>query len=89
MLKPDLQYQGRHDLPQKDARQSADPQGNRNDTHGETCSSTMDFRIQGFPQPAARKEDANRKEIVKELIQKFENHPNRVSLMEDLNKTEV
>ena len=89
MLKPNLQDQGRHDLPQKDARQSADPQGNSNDTHGQTCSSTVDYRIQGIPQSAVRKEDANSREIVKELIQKFENHPNRVSLMEDLNMTEV
>ena len=48
----------------------------------------MDYPIQGIPQSAVRKEDAHRNEIVKELIQKFENHFNRASFMEDLNKTE-
>ena len=37
---------------------------------------------------AVQEEDSNRKETVKRQIQQFENHPNRDSLMEDLNKTE-
>ena len=65
MLKPNPQYQGRHDLRQKDARQSADQQGKGNVSYGETRGGTVDFRIQGFPQSAVRKEDANRNEIVK------------------------
>ena len=88
VLKPNPQFQGRHDLPQKDARQSADPQGKGNVSNGETRCGTVEHRIQGIPQSAVRKEDANRNEIVKELIQKFENNFNRASFMEDLRKTE-
>ena len=88
VLSPNPQFQGRHDLPQKDARQSADPQGKGNVSNGETRCGTVDYRIQGIPQSAVRKEDANRNEIVKELSQKFENHFNRASFMEDLSKTE-
>ena len=35
-----------------------------------------------------QKEDSNRKEIVKRLIQQFENHPNSDSSIQDLKKTE-
>ena len=50
----------------------------------ETSPGNIDYRIQGFPHSTVQKEDSNRKEIVKILIQLFENHP----LTEDLNKTE-
>ena len=54
----------------------------------ETCRGNVDYRIQGIPHSTVQKEDSNRKEIVKILIQQFENHPNRDSLIEDLNKIE-
>ena len=54
----------------------------------ETRRGNVDYRIQGKPHSTLQKEDSNRKEIVKRLIQQFETHPNRDSLMEDLNKTE-
>ena len=54
----------------------------------ETCRGNVDYRIQGTPHSAIQKENSNRKEIVKRLIQHFENHPNRDSPIEDLNKTE-
>ena len=37
--------------------------------------------FKGFPHSTVQKEDSNRKEIVKRLIQQFEIHPNRDSLM--------
>ena len=54
----------------------------------ETCRGNVDYRIQGLPHSTVQKEDSNRKEIVKRLIQQFENYPHRDSLIEDLNKTE-
>ena len=35
----------------------------------------VDCRIQGFPHSAVQKEDFNRKEMVKRLIQQLETHP--------------
>ena len=52
----------------------------------ETCRGNVDYRIPGIPHSIVQKEDSNRKETVKRLIQQFENHPNRDSLMQDLNK---
>ena len=49
----------------------------------ETCRGDVGYRIQGIPHSTVQKE-----EIVKRLIQQFENHLNRDSLVEDLNKTE-
>ena len=54
----------------------------------ETCRGNIDHRIQGFPHSTVQKEDSNRREIEKRLVQQFENHPNRDSLMEEVNKTE-
>ena len=54
----------------------------------ETCRGNVDSRIPGFPHSTLQKEDSNRKETVKRLIQQFENHPNRDSLIQHLNKTE-
>ena len=54
----------------------------------ETRLGIVDYRIQGKPHSTVQKEDSNRKEIEQRLIQQFENHPNRDSLIEDLNKTE-
>ena len=46
----------------------------------ETCRNA-DHRIPGIPHSTVQKEDTNRKETVKRLIQQFENHPNRDSFM--------
>ena len=54
----------------------------------ETCRGNVDYTIQGIPHSAVLKEDSNRKETVKRLIQQFENHPICDSLLEDLSKTE-
>ena len=37
---------------------------------------------------ADQQQDTNRRETVKRLIQQFENHPNKESFLQDLNKTE-
>ena len=94
VLTPNLHYQGGHDLHQPKARPSADLQSKQSemceDTRGTKCgetrSNTVDYRIQCIPHSAVLKEDTDRREIVKKLIQKFENHPNRDSLIEDLNE---
>ena len=46
------------------------------------------IRIPGTPHSTVQEEDPHRKETVKRLIQQFENHPNRDSLIQDLNKTD-
>ena len=45
----------------------------------DTRRGNVDYRTQGIPHLTVQKEDSNRKEIVKRLIQQFENHPNRDS----------
>ena len=55
---------------------------------GKPVAGNVDYRLPGIPHSTVRKEDTNRKEIVTRLIQQFENHPNRDSLIQDLNKTE-
>ena len=54
----------------------------------EICRGNVDYRIPGMPHSTVQKEDSNRKETMKRLIQQFENHPNRCSFTQDLNKTE-
>ena len=54
----------------------------------ETCRGNVEHRLPGIPHSTVQKEDTNRKETVKRLIQQSENHLNRDSLMQDMNKTE-
>ena len=54
----------------------------------ETCRGNVDYRILVIPHPTVQKEDSKSKETVKRLIQQFENHPNRDSLIQDLIKTD-
>ena len=74
---------GRQDPPNPEARKSTDK-------YKETSRGNVDYRIPGIPHSTVQdqEEDSNRKETVKRLIQQFENHPNRDSLIQDLNKTE-
>ena len=53
----------------------------------ESCRGNVEYRISRFPHSTVQKEDTNRKETVKRLIQQFENHPKRDSLKQDFNKT--
>ena len=78
---------GRQGLPNPDARKSTDHQGEQS-VYRETCRGNVDYRIPSIPHSTVQKEDTNRKETVKRLIQQFENHPCHDSLIEDLNKTE-
>ena len=55
------------------------PEESQRGEYRETCRGNVDFRTQGIPHSTVQKEDSNRKEIVKRLIQQFENHPNRDS----------
>ena len=48
----------------------------------------MDYRIFGIPLSVVGKQDINRKDKVKTLIQQFENHPNKESFLQDLKQTE-
>ena len=59
----------------------------RRSRYEETRRGNVDYRFQDILHSTVQKEDSNRKEIVKRLIQQLENQPNRDSLMEDLNKT--
>ena len=54
----------------------------------ETCRGNADYRIHGIPHSTIQKRETNRKESVKRLVQQFENHPNRDSSIQDLNRTE-
>ena len=64
------------------------PEESQGGKYRENCRGNVDCRIPGIPHSTVQKEDSIRKDIVERLIQQFENHPNRDSLMEDLNKTE-
>ena len=84
---PNLQHE-RQDPCNPEARKSVDHRSEQSVQYRETCRGNVDYRIPGVPHSTVQKEDSNRREIVKRLIQQFENHPNRDSLIEDLNKTE-
>ena len=86
LLTPNL-HRGRQDLSNPKARTSADHQSKRSARYKETRRAryeetrrgNVDYRIKGIPHSTVQREDSNRKEIVKRLIQKFETHPNRRS----------
>ena len=88
VLTPNLHH-GRQDLSNPEARTSADHQSERSAKYEETRRSryeetrrgNVDYRIQGILHSTVQKEDTNRKEIVKRLIQQLENQPNRDPLM--------
>ena len=85
-LKPNSQS-GQQDQPDQDARKSSDHQS-ASGSYGETRSGNVDYRIPGIPHSAVQQQDTNRRETVKNLIQQFENHPNKEFFPQDLNKTE-
>ena len=85
-VKPNAQS-GQQDQPDQEARKSHDHQS-VSGSHGETRSGNVDNSIPGMPHATVQQQDTNRKETVKILIQQFENHPNKESFLQDLNKTE-
>ena len=50
---------------------------------GETGSNTVDYRIPGIPLSTVEQQDTHRKDKVQKLIEKFENHPNKESSLQD------
>ena len=60
------------------------------DQHRETCGSEycIHFRIPGVPHSTVEQVETNRKEKVRQLIEQFENHPNRNMLLKDFKKSE-
>ena len=47
----------------------------------------MDYKIPGVPLSAAQQQDTHCKDKVKKLIEKFENHPNKESFLQDFKQT--
>ena len=94
VLKPNLHH-GRQDRSNLEARTSVDHQSKESEEYGETRteefeetrSGNIGFRVQGLPHSTVQKED-DRRETVKKLTHQFETHPNRESLMADLNKNQ-
>ena len=95
VLTPNLRC-GRQDLSNPEARTSSDHKSERSGKYEKTRRSryeearrgNVDYRIPGILHSTVQKEDSKRKETVKILIQQFENHLNRDSLIQDLNNTE-
>ena len=66
---------------EQDARTSCDqPSGSK--MPWETGSNTLDYRIPGVPLSAVEQQDTHRKDKVRQLIEKFENHPNKESFIQ-------
>ena len=53
----------------------------------ETAGNTVDYRIPGVPLSAVEQQDTHRKDKVKNLNEKFVNHPNKESFLQDFNQT--
>ena len=75
------------DQPDQEARKSQNHQS-ASASYEETRSGNVDLRIPGIPHSTVQQQDTNRRETVKKLIQKFENHPNKEFFLQDLKKTE-
>ena len=69
---------GQQDQREQDARTSCDqPSGSK--SSWKTGSNTVYYRIPGIPLSAVEQQDTNRKDKVKNMIEKFESHPNKES----------
>ena len=86
VLKPNS-YGGLQDQQEQDARISGDLFSGSSSCR-ETWSNNVDYRTSGIPLSVVEKQDFNRKDKVKTLIQQFENHPNKESFLQDLKQTE-
>ena len=71
---------------EQDARTSCD-QSSGSKLSWETGRNTVDHRIPGVPLSAVEQQDTHRKDKVKQLIEKFENHPNKESFLQDFKQT--
>ena len=86
LLKSNTQY-GQIDPQSQDARSSCEPSSDSK-SYGETCNNTVDYRISGVPLSAVEQQDTTRENKVKKLIEKFENHNNKESFIQDLSQTQ-
>ena len=86
MLKANSQY-GLQDPQKQDARSSWEPSSDSKSC-GETCNNTVDHRIAGVPLSAVEQQNTTRENKVKRLIEKFENHKNEESFLQDLSQTQ-
>ena len=78
---------GLQDPQNQDARSSWEPSSDLN-SYEETCNRTVDHRIAGVPLSAVEQRNPIRENKVKRLIEKFENHKNKNSLIQDSRQTE-
>ena len=86
VLKPNSRS-SQQDQQEQDARSSCDhPCGSKGS--GETWCNNVDNRIPGIPHSAVKQQDTNRRDTVKKLIQQFESHPNKESILQDFKQTE-
>ena len=77
---------GLQDQQEQDARSSCDqPSGSK--LPWETCNNIVDYRIPGVPLSAVEQQETHRKDKVKQLIEKFENHPNKESFLQAFKQT--
>ena len=53
----------------------------------ETGRNIVDYRIPGVPLSAVEQQDTRRKDKVKQVLEKFENHPNKESFIQDFKQT--
>ena len=68
-------------------QENQDHQSVSDRSYGETCSDNVDCRIPSITHSTVQQQDTNRKETVKKWMLQFENHPNKESFLQDLNKT--
>ena len=86
VLTSNSQY-GLQDPQNQDARSSWEPSSDSK-SYGEICNNTVDHRILGVPLSAVEQQNTTRKNKVKRLIEKFENHMHKESFIQDLRLTE-
>ena len=86
VLKSNSQY-GQQDPQSQDARSSWEPPS-QSKSYRETCNNTVDHRISGVPLSAVEQQDTIRENKVKKLIEKFENHKQKESFLQDLSQTQ-
>ena len=78
---------GQQDQQEQESRTSCD-HPSASQSASEIWCNNVDYRIPGIPHSAVEKQDTNRRDKVKKLIQQFENHPNKDFYIQDLKKTE-
>ena len=86
VLKSNSQH-GLQDPQNQDARSPWEPSSD-SESYGEICNRTVDHRTAGVPLSAVEPQNTIRENKAKRLIEKFENHKNKKSLIHDLTQTQ-